>query len=159
MKKYLREILIGVIIAVVGGVILWQLGLSVSEEKTTVTSYMQSGGVTAETVVIKKEVSVPKPNISIESVSTNIRIEEGYQSEFMIIVDTKIPVKNLYVQANGRNIIKMDIIPQRNGGALLGPSGIRGSYAFQNIQTAYGQYKVRMLTGVQQEIKFEFSYK
>ena len=109
----------------------------------------QTGGI--NTVV--NYLDLPEPNFSFETLSKNILVENGYQSEFMLKIDTKIAINNLYIKANAPNIISMNI-----GGVpfiISGHSGITNEFAFHNIFNAFGSYRITIITKEKQQITFE----
>lgn len=122
-----------------------------------VVSKDQSGGITAHTVNINN-LEIPEPKIYIKQLSSNIDTSNGYQSEFILSIDSKVVLSNLYIQANANNIIGMDIAPQYNTMLMSGHSGKREEYVFDNIQNAYGDYKITIFTKEIQKIEFDFSY-
>jgi len=142
--------------AVIAGLILrYVFGIRKSDTYN-VESQNQQGGITAGRVEINVT-NIPDAKISIEKLLGNEAHEQGYQSKFLLKVDTTTPINNLYVQANADGIISMRVCPQRSGMAMLGLSGTRAGYAFTNIPSAYGDYKIIVVTDKPQEIAFDIS--
>lgn len=145
----------GTIIAAIALVAM--LYLSPVQEENIASNSGTNNGLIVGKIEVKQEIGVPKPDINVSQLTENDPIDSGYQSNFLLSIKTEIPIKNLYVQANARRVIKMDVFPQRTGAAMFGHSGERDGFAFTNITDAYGDYKIRITTETPQEITFELS--
>jgi hypothetical protein len=106
----------------------------------SVISIDQKGGITAGTVNITTD--IPEPRFKWTTRLTNKKNGSKYTSQFMLRIDTKVPIPNLLLQMNAKTITGMRAIPQRSGGGMHGYSSIRDGFAFTTLINAYGTYKI-----------------
>ena len=100
----------------------------------------QSGGITANNVIVNNISTNPTPVLHIKEILVNQPHEGNFQSRFELSLHTPYPVGNLYIGVRASQIEEMDIMPMRSGMFTSGHSGIRDGYAFDNLQSAYGKY-------------------
>jgi hypothetical protein len=148
--------LIGAVALIIAAVVQGSFGSKGGETNSASNSGINSGLIVGK-LEIHTEVGVLEAKIYMNRIFVNEPVEDGYQSEFLLSVETEVPIKNLYIQANAEDVIKMDVIPQRTGAANFGHSGTRDEFAFTNIENVYGEYQVRLLTETPQKITFELS--
>jgi hypothetical protein len=121
----------------------------------SVVSIDQKGGITAGTVNITT--GIPEPKFDIRPIVENKPEGTTYRTEFMLSIETKVPITNLYLQVGADTIMKMEVVPQRSGGFITGHSGIRTGFAFTNIPNAYGSYKVTAVSKSPDKFKVTYS--
>lgn len=81
-----------------------------------------------------------------ETLTKNKKVATGYESTVKLAVVSPHPVGNLYIAAHGKDVREVSLIPMRTGLSMSGPSGIREGYAFTNLQNAYGDLQIAVIT-------------
>ena len=107
-------------------------------------SINQQGGITAGTVNINP--GIPEPKFAFRELSRNQPVADGFKTEFLMEIDTQAAIPNLYLRVNAATITRMEAGPQRTGGHITGHSGVSDGFAFTNLQSAYGTYRVVVFT-------------
>lgn len=103
------------------------------------------GAIVGDINVINK-LDIPEPILSIEELFSNELSNDLYKSEFLLTIDTKVQIPQLYLELQAPTIIKMDVTAQRSGISMTGHSGKREGYVFTNLINAYGSYKIIVFT-------------
>jgi hypothetical protein len=106
----------------------------------------QSGGITANSVVINNISANPTPVLQIKEIFINQFREGKYHSRFELSLITPHPVGNLYVGVRASEIEEMDVVPMRSGIDITGLTHNRDGYAFTNLSYAYGKYQLMIIT-------------
>ncbi|MBE7434519.1 MAG: hypothetical protein HS100_11440 [Anaerolineales bacterium] len=122
-----------------------------------VFSQNQSGGITANNLIVNNISTNPTPVLDIKEILINQPHEGKFQSRFELSLHTPHPVGNLYIGVRASQIEKMDIMPMRLGMFMSGHAGIRDGYAFDNLQNAYGKYELRIITNKPERFAIEYN--
>lgn len=81
---------------------------------------------------------------------------DRFKSGFLLEIETQAAIPNLYLSVQATTITSMEAGPQRTGAHITGHSGVREGFAFTNLQSAYGSYRVTVFT--RQPDKFIVEY-
>lgn len=133
-----------------------QSGKEDEGQARSVISINQSGGITAGTVNI--QAGVPEPKVKAQELVANEPCDGGYKTEFLLTIETQVAVPNFFLQVNAPTIRSMETTPQRAGVADFGNTGTRKGLAFTNIQSAYGSYRVTVITNEPERFEVIYDY-
>lgn len=112
------------------------------ESKPHVTSYNQSGGITAGTV----NISAPQPAVHGHVDFVNRRQDDKYLSRIVIRLDAPYAASDLQVQVSGNSIENFDLRP--NQAAAMIASTDHGTSANQAVRTIHGPLAPEYLADV-----------
>ena len=60
-------------------------------------SRLRSVNQDGDNIIITKEVAIPEPNITGEVISLNVPDGDSFKTEFILDIDTVIPLQNLFI--------------------------------------------------------------
>ena len=120
---------------------------------TIVTSYQQSGGITAAIVNLN---AAPPPGVTARQLFANKPVGSEFHTRVELLVETPYPARNLFVKVSAASIHKMDLIPERGGMVMYGHTGTRPGFAFTNLQSPKGRVYLDVLTGSAELCKVEY---
>lgn len=120
---------------------------------TVVTSYNQSGGITAGNVNIN---AAPEPTLRQTQLFANKPANGGYHTRYEFQVESPYPPGNLYVEVHAPSIRSAELNPQRAGMVFKGHSGTRPGFAFDNLQQPYGRILLDVYTGDPENLQPEW---
>ena len=97
---------------------------------------------------IVNKLDLPEPKINFKKISTGYSNKGLFESIYILVVETKIPLIDLYIEAHADGIQNMDIQPSRTGAVPFGHTGKRPEkgFVFTTLQDVYGQYKIVVAT-------------
>ncbi len=124
-----------------------------AHSSTFVTSFNQSGGITAGTVNVN---AAPEPQLHMREIFANKAEAGRYHSRVELTVESPYPPGNLYVAVHAPSIISMDLSPQRSGAVIMGHCGTREGFAFANLQSPYGRINLDVLTKKPERFEIEW---
>jgi hypothetical protein len=105
--------------------------------------------------IINQELGEPKFQLEEgESVYAN----NLYKRKFKLIIDFKVALNNLYLEAQCKSIVDFQAIPQRTGISFNGHSGKRDGLIFKNLQSATGTYELIITSTANDPIKIIYDY-
>lgn len=167
-KNYWSKPIGKITIVVIAGIALYFFDLTFTHFVTShnqapvinttnnVVSLGQKGGITAKTVNI---IEFPEPQFEIQVISENIEAGENFKTEAFLTIESKTQLKNLYLEARAPSIISFDAKPQRTGMAMFGHSGDREGFSFINIPSAWGKYKLIVISKFPEKVEITYDYK
>lgn len=124
--------------------------------KVQVTSFNQSGGITAQNVTIS---NTPPPTLQVtKEVLLNQPQNGKYLTRVEFTLVTPYPIGNLYLEARAQTVEEIDCLPMRTGGWMTGHSGKRDGFAFTNIPNAYGNYQLDVITSQPDKIQVIYNF-
>lgn len=117
-------------------------------ENVQVTSYNQSGGITAQNVVINNISSIPQPiiQVNLENSFVNRSHNGKYISNIFFSLNSPYAIGNLYLEVRAKTIESMECSPRKGGAWIEGMSGKRDGLIFTNLQNAFGEYVILIVT-------------
>jgi len=122
----------------------------------------QTGGLTAgkieELTIFNQEVQVPEPQLELQELTKQISIDNGYQTELLLSINTITPIPNLHLKVEAPTITYLDVTAQRTGLEIQGVQDIQEGYAFTNLQNAYGKYKITVRTREKDFLNITYDY-
>jgi hypothetical protein len=121
-----------------------------------VTSHNQSGGITANRVIINNITQEVSQELRAQLVFVNKPVDGHFETRFELSAQHMIP--NLYLAAHASSIQNLDARPQRSGMHMSGHSGKREGFHFTNLQNFAGQYLVVVRTAKPEHITVEYDY-
>jgi len=127
------------------------------DSKVEVTSYNQSGGITAQNVTINNISKIPSPTLQGKVIYLNQPNEGKFRTRIELSLISPYPVGNLYIEVRAQTIEEMDCMPMRAGGWMEGMSGKRDGYAFTNLQNAFGNYEVHVITSKAENLQLIYN--
>jgi hypothetical protein len=95
--------------------------------------------------------NLPEPKFTLEQKEINNFSNGIYITKALLTIDSKVALKNLYLEAHSKSIIDFDVSPQRSGVFMTGHSGKRDGFIFTNLPGAYGTYEL-IIKSTQNEI-------
>jgi hypothetical protein len=101
---------------------------------------------------------IPEPKIGIRRLTEPEPFNDQYKTEYLLVIDSKVPIKNLIIKAEAVTIINVDTVPRQAGLHYVGRSGLRDGWAFTSIQNAYGSYTVIVLTKGPETCKLSYAF-
>ena len=123
--------------------------------KVQVTSFNQSGGITAQNVTIS---NTPPPTLQVtKEVLLNEPQNGKYLTRVEFTIVTPYPIGNLYLEARAQTVEEIDCLPMRTGW-MTGHSGKRDGLAFTNIPNAYGNYQLDIITSQPDKIQVIYNF-
>lgn len=120
-----------------------------------VTSVNQSGGITANKVVINNITQEISNSLEAKLIFANKQEGEYYVTKAELYSKHTIP--NLFLAAYASTIENFDVGPMRAGMFMTGHSGKREGYHFTNIPNFGGKYMLRVSTTQPEEIVIEYN--
>jgi len=123
------------------------------DKQVVVTSYNQSGGITAQTVNIT---AAPQPTVKAESIFANQSRNEEYHSRIALAVESPYPASNLFIAVHAPSIRRIELIPQRTGMVMMGHCGNREGMSFANLHHPFGLIHLDVFTGKPEPLKIEW---
>lgn len=106
-----------------------------------VVSSNQSGGITAQTVIINPTVSALDARlVMVGTANQTARPDGSWMTTAHLRLETPFPVGNLRIEVHGESIQEIDVNPMRAGMFQTGHAGNRPGYSFTNIPNASGNY-------------------
>ena len=117
----------------------------------------QSGGITANNVVINNISTNPTPMLKIKQIFINQFREGKYHSRFELSLISPYPVGNLYVGVRAPEIEEMEVAPMRSTGFITGLEDNRDGYAFTNLPNAYGDYSLIIISEKPEKFVIEYN--
>jgi len=121
--------------------------------KVQVISHNQSGGITAQKVIINNVSANPAPILQGKGIFSNQPHNGKFLTRLEFSLITPHPVGNLYLEVRAQTIEEMDCLPMRSGGWMEGHSGKREGFIFTNIPNAFGNYQIDIITTQPDEIQ------
>lgn len=94
---------------------------------------------------------LPEPKFELRPISDKF-VDGRYILQTLLVIDSKAPLKNLYVEANAPSIMTFDVTPQNStmvvwGHSSTGQSGDKlTGKGFINIPNAFGNYVISVIT-------------
>jgi len=128
-----------------------------NKDSVQVTSYNQSGGITANEVTINNMVKENIPELKMNLIHGNKKIDDYYETRAELY--SEYPFSNLFFAAHAESIIELDISPMRAGIFMSGHSGKREGSHFTNIPNFQGKYLVIIKTSQPEKIELEYNDK
>lgn len=101
----------------------------------------------------------PEPQFEFQVISENVEAGENFKTEVFLTIESKTQLKNLYLEARASSIISFDAKPQRTGMAMFGHSGDRQDFSFINIPSAWGKYKLIIISKFPEKVEITYDYK
>lgn len=89
---------------------------------------------------------IPDPKFYYKYISKNIANGNFFETKILFTIDSKIMLKNVYLEARSPSIIKFKVTPQRSGMSFFGHSGTREGLAFTNVTNAWGEYILTLVS-------------
>ncbi len=121
-----------------------------------VISQGQTGGITAQSVIISPAQSSRDATLRIGTVKQEARPDGLFQTSGTFLVESPFPVANLYIEVHGQSIESLEVRPNRGGVFITGHSGKREGFAFTNIPNASGQYELRVVSKVAEQFTVNY---
>lgn len=162
-RKIILEIIgtLAAIVTVLNWLNIWPFNFFQSKKTETAPIIVDSTFInnSPNSTNIINKLDIPEAKITMETLSINQPVWENFQSEFIINVDTKIPLGNLSVEAYSQNIVSISASPQRSGTFQSNDPRIREDFASINIPNVFsGNYKITVVTSKKEEVEFKLNY-
>jgi hypothetical protein len=100
--------------------------------------------------------NLPEPKIILILQDSNVFANNVYTSHALIKIESKVAISNLYLEAHGKFIKYFTVDPQRSGGFEKGHTGKREGFVFTNLPSAYGTYRITLVS--EKKDKYEIIY-
>lgn len=120
-----------------------------NDEKISVISINQSGGITAHTVNIN---ATPAPTLNAQPLFLNQPCGSEYHSRVALTIQSPYPPGNLYVAVSAPSVKSINLMPDRTGIVMFGHCGTRQGMAFANLQSPYGLIHLDIITGKPEQL-------
>ena len=126
--------------------------------KVEVTSYNQSGGITAQNVIINNISKTLSPELQAKVIYLNQPSEGKYRTRVEFSLNSIYPIGNLYLEVWAGTVEEIDCMPMRTGVWQEGHSGKRDGYAFTNMMNVFGNYELHIVTTQPENIQVVFKF-
>jgi len=135
---------------------LMKLVSNVASSGPVIFSQNQQGGITAQSVVINNISPFPQPSLRATEVYANKPSGGKFLTQIHLSLNTPFPVGNLYVGVRAKTVEEIELAPMRVGGAIYGHTGRRDGYAFTNLQNAYGDLQLDIISREPEQFHIEY---
>jgi hypothetical protein len=123
------------------------------DKKTTITSYNQSGGITAHTVNLN---AAPEPTVNMQPLFSNQSTNGEYHSRMALVVESPYPAGNLFIAVRAPSVRRIELRPQRTGMVMMGHCGNRDGMSFANLQQPFGLIHLDVFAGAPEKLDVEW---
>ena len=95
----------------------------------------------------------------MKPIKVNQLVLGSYESEYLLIIDSQIPLKEVYVMVKSHNIKTFSVEGNETGMFGYTIPDISDNEASQICFNTHGDYKVKITTGTQARFDFSIGYK
>ncbi len=101
--------------------------------------------------------NIPEPKFALQPVRENESFGDQYKTIFRLIIDSKVPVPNLILEAECPSIVDINVASLSGGIGFLGRSAKRDGYAYTTLPHAYGgTYLISVVTKERDKCKVSY---
>jgi hypothetical protein len=118
-----------------------------------VTSTNQSGGITAHTVN-----QAPPPELRQLSHKLDTSPDGTFITSVLVEIVAPYPPASLSLEAHAPSVLDMQVMPQRTGIAMFGPTGKRDGLCFTSIHNPAGRYLITVRTSTREGVKIGYNF-
>ena len=123
-----------------------------------VVSSNQSGGITAQTVLIQHGATTSGARlVLLDTPKQALQPDGRYLTTAPFMLETSFPVGNLKIEVHGETIQEMDFTPARTGAFISGHSGNRQGFSFPNIPNASGKYWLKVRSSKAEQFSVDYA--
>lgn len=133
--------------------------LSQLTQMTPTNSNISFGPVGGDLIQTVNITDLPKPQFRIKSIKENFKVLGSYESEYLLNIDSKFPLKKLFVEINFPHILLFEVHPTAPGMSTQTIPEITSEIASQIFFDASGEYNIKIVTGTPFNHKVGIGYK
>jgi hypothetical protein len=100
----------------------------------------------------------PKPDLRFGAQAVKKNADGTYTETLFVEIESPYPPAQLYLQANGLNIVSFEAVPQRVGMSMGGPEAVRKDFAFVTLIQPFGTYLLKVVVKAQTPISLDWKF-